>query len=30
MKVRYDIDVSVRLAGGKPDEQPDNWMGPLQ
>jgi hypothetical protein len=28
-KVRYDTDISVRLAGGKPDEQPDHWMGPL-
>lgn len=30
MKIRYDMIISVRLAGGKPDEQPDNWMGPLQ
>lgn len=22
----WDIDVRVRLAGGKPDSQPDNWM----
>lgn len=28
-KVRYDTDISVRLAGGKPDNQPDHWMGPL-
>ena len=29
MKMRQDIDTSIRLAGGKPDEQPDHWMGPL-
>ena len=22
----WDIDIRCRLAGGKPDEQPDNWM----
>lgn len=22
----WDIDIRVRLAGGKPDSQPDNWM----
>lgn len=22
----WDLDVRVRLAGGKPDSQPDNWM----
>lgn len=22
----WDLDVKVRLAGGKPDSQPDNWM----
>jgi hypothetical protein len=22
----WDIDLRVRLAGGKPDSQPDNWM----
>jgi hypothetical protein len=21
-----DLDVRVRLAGGKPDSQPENWM----
>lgn len=24
--VNWDIDVRCRLAGGKPDTQPDNWM----
>lgn len=24
--VNWDIDVRCRLAGGKPDNQPDNWM----
>ena len=24
--VSWDIDVRCRLAGGKPDSQPDNWM----
>ena len=24
--VSWDIDVRCRLAGGKPDNQPDNWM----
>lgn len=24
--VSWDIDVRTRLAGGKPDSQPDNWM----
>ena len=24
--VNWDIDVRCRLAGGKPDSQPDNWM----
>jgi hypothetical protein len=22
----WDIDVRSRLAGGKPDKHPDNWM----
>lgn len=24
--VNWDMDVRCRLAGGKPDDQPDNWM----
>lgn len=24
--LNWDLDVRTRLAGGKPDEQPDNWM----
>ena len=24
--VSWDLDVRVRLAGGKPDDKPDNWM----
>ena len=24
--VNWDIDIRCRLAGGKPDNQPDNWM----
>ena len=24
--VNWDIDIQCRLAGGKPDNQPDNWM----
>lgn len=24
--INWDIDVRTRLAGGKPDSQPDNWM----
>ena len=24
--LNWDIDVRTRLAGGKPDSQPDNWM----
>jgi hypothetical protein len=24
--VNWDMDVRCRLAGGKPDSQPDNWM----
>ena len=26
LKLNWDQDVSIRLAGGKPDTQPDNWM----
>jgi hypothetical protein len=22
----WDIDLKTRLAGGKPEEHPDNWM----
>ena len=29
LKMKQDMDISMRLAGGKPDEQPDHWMGPL-
>jgi len=24
--VNWDLDVRMRLAGGKPDDKPDNWM----
>ena len=24
--INWDMDVRCRLAGGKPDSQPDNWM----
>jgi hypothetical protein len=24
--VNWDIDLRSRLAGGKPDSKPDNWM----
>lgn len=24
--VNWDLDIKTRLAGGKPDSQPDNWM----
>ena len=24
--INWDIDIKTRLAGGKPDSQPDNWM----
>jgi len=24
--VNWDIDIKSRLAGGKPDHEPDNWM----
>lgn len=27
--VNWDMDVRCRLAGGKPDNQPDNWMKPI-
>ena len=27
--VNWDIDLKSRLAGGKPDHEPDNWMKPL-
>ena len=26
MYVAWDLDVRARLAGGKPDGEPDNWM----
>jgi hypothetical protein len=26
LHMNWDIDVRTRLAGGKPDSQPDNWM----
>ena len=26
LHVNWDLDVRTRLAGGKPDSQPDNWM----
>lgn len=26
LKVAWDQDVAIRLAGGKPDDKPDNWM----
>lgn len=29
LKMKQDMDISMRLAGGKPEEQPDHWMGPL-
>jgi len=25
----WDLDVKSRLAGGKPDKEPDNWMKSL-
>lgn len=25
----WDLDIKARLAGGKPDNQPDNWMKPI-
>ena len=24
--VNWDLDIRQRLAGGKPDSSPDNWM----
>ena len=27
--VNWDLDVRTRLAGGKPDSKPDNWMKPI-
>lgn len=27
--LNWDLDVKTRLAGGKPDSQPDNWMKPI-
>jgi hypothetical protein len=24
--VNWDMDIRCRLAGGKPENQPDNWM----
>ena len=24
--INWDIDIRSRLAGGKPDSKPDNWM----
>lgn len=29
MKMRQDVDMSVRLAGGTPDEQPKHWTSPI-
>ena len=26
LKLAWDQDVAIRLAGGKPDDKPDNWM----
>lgn len=26
LHMNWDIDVRTRLAGGKPDSQPENWM----
>ena len=26
LHLNWDLDVRTRLAGGKPDSQPDNWM----
>ena len=26
MKIEWDLDIDCRLAGGTPDEHPDNWM----
>ena len=27
--INWDLDVRTRLAGGKPDSHPDNWMKSL-
>mgnify|MGYP003405265064 FL=1 len=27
--MNWDIDIRVRLAGGKPDSHPDDWMKDL-
>ena len=24
--VNWDLDVRIRIGGGKPDDKPDNWM----
>jgi hypothetical protein len=24
--INWDLDIRSRLAGGKPDSKPDNWM----
>ena len=29
MKIAQDMDTKIRLAGGKPDEAPEPWTGPL-
>lgn len=29
LKIAQDMDASVRLAGGKPEKDPENWMKPL-
>lgn len=29
LKVQSDIDLKIRLAGGSPDKQAENWMKPL-
>ena len=26
LHINWDLDIRTRLAGGKPDSQPDNWM----
>ena len=26
LHMNWDLDIKTRLAGGKPDSQPDNWM----
>lgn len=27
--INWDLDIRTRLAGGKPDSQPENWMKPI-